>query len=83
MEKLIVIALFALAIIWMVIVVVTLIMEYEQKKADQEEVDEQFNNRMITKCLQTRRKKACPGRCDLCSWGLRQKNGVIEFREKK
>lgn len=81
MEKLILIILLSLVLIWIVIVVFTVILEHENKK-NQEILDEQFNNSMKSKCLRARKAKACTGCCENCTWALRQKNGVIEFRGK-
>jgi hypothetical protein len=83
MEKVILIGIFALAILWIIIIAITLILEHEEKENDQDYRDEQFNNGMISKCLQARKTKQCPGCCEKCSWGLSQKNGVIEFRGKR
>lgn len=69
------------AVISFIIAVIIYFKEkHELKKQDKS--DDEYNQKMITMCLRSKKTGVCPGACAICAWNTRKKNGVVEFRKK-
>ena len=56
---------------------------YELEKNDLKDTrktDEEYNSKMISKCLEAQKSDKCKHNCKKCSWNTRMNNGLIEFR---
>lgn len=67
--------------LWFAIVIAVIMYDLEKHREEKlQREDEEYNQRMISMCIKCKSAGTCIGYCSKCAWGLRKKNGVVEFR---
>ena len=85
MRTLIYLALIIIAIAFTAFIIAMIMYCIDEKNPDSdwlEKLDEEYNSKQITKCIEAQKTGVCPHACNKCSWNLRSTNGIIEMRRK-
>lgn len=72
----------AVAFVSFVGAMVLYILDQDELKHRKEQ-DEEYDQKMITMCHETKKAGQCPHNCTRCAWGTRMVDGVIEFKKNE